>query len=407
MVVGHKNLPKQFVNLQEVLNEIKSSAFKNSIYPVIIHLDINCSKIRQENAISMINNTLGVDNIVILPQDLKEDEVGCLLSPEELANKYILKCFCKRFEPIKLKTPEDDLFIEEKKGASKIFEEQKIVLTPKERQISEKVSSNVYLISGMKLDFTEFHYPWEIASIKSSKLEAFLQANPGFNYWRYYSARNLIDVVPSFKCKKKEDISVLEKFCISNTQGLWERGVQLVGIIRAIKNDSTIINKMLFYQGGKNCGYILKHNRMFLENPNKPKLETPSIIRKVNITILTIWQLPKLFDIPEGTNLNLRVSLLGAAPDKNAFDNDFQLPMAMIPAFPGDPPVITFSILYPMEAILMFTITCEGKFICKSFVPAMCIREGYRIVPLYNENYKKYAYSCIFGKFEIIDEEVK
>ena len=438
--VGYKSFPIKEVDLEEVLNTIKSSAFVTSPYPVIINLELQCRSPYQEKAIDLIEKILGKDNILIFPEEMKEDEVIKLPSPEMLKGRYILKCIRPRYVPNRVHSGNDLILddytepsqsmilhgkenflkgsltqrinqdtIEDQKSDDEIIQENshteelkiqgKSDIQFQRMLIAEKLIKSICLISGMKLDLNKLRYPWEVASILANKFPKFLHENKKESNWLHYTTKRLISVTPHIKIGDGR----VTKYRAMDILSIWKLGIQMVGIFRGIKNDTMIINDMLFNQGGGRSGYMLKHCRFLYNTYLRPIIEPPTLLRRVKIDILSVNQIP---NGTERKNYVLEVVLKGIECDSETLKFPFESEgfKYVFKKDNGKTWMIDFTITYPLEAVFMISLISGDSVICKAAFPAMSIRQGYRIVPFCDPMYKQYAYSKIVAKFEVTDE---
>lgn len=59
------------ITMKSVLKVIKQSAFKTNPYPVIFSFEMHCSKPYQSQIAVLVSEILGVDNVLMLPDDLE------------------------------------------------------------------------------------------------------------------------------------------------------------------------------------------------------------------------------------------------------------------------------------------------------------------------------------------------
>ncbi|MDR3549132.1 MAG: phosphatidylinositol-specific phospholipase C domain-containing protein [Candidatus Pacebacteria bacterium] len=447
-MVGHRSFPEKFIELADVLTEIKRSAFVASKFPVILHADVHCRAPAQEKAIEVVKQILGPDNIFQLPDSMTEEEVRDLLSPEQLREKFMLKCIRPRFLPKRVGAVEDELALDDnkpsstvisqlqKKGEDYLFspimkkhgpsvgnEPTKPVAPPEEDKdkapserkmkkllLSAKLIKAIYFTAGMKLDLEKFRYPWEVASISGNKLGAFMEINKDRDKWLTYCTKHLACVTPSLKFAGLGTESVSVASCnMTDPMKLWQLGTQMVGVFRALKDDAKAVNDAIFSQGGCNTGYVLKHSRLILEKQLlSGVVSLPTLHRRVKITLLSVNQVPREFEFGAESSLALEIALVGAPSDAKKAVFSFQTDGYRYEFDKSDESSCTaeFSMAYPLEAVFVLTLTCDGKPLCKSAFPAAMTRHGYRVVPLCDLKYKRYAFSCVFGRFEIEDEHV-
>jgi len=400
-------------------------------------------------------NILGAENILTLPETIYESEVKDLPSPDSLKEKYILKSLRPLLIPTK--NPDDDAVLEDiveggildifavddpefqkpppvkkmsdkavsyilpKEEESKKLDEAKNDQKPSENKIeskseqkveteqkiekimlAEKLVNAVYLICGVKFELGKTRYPWELTSVSSKRYNEIM--NKDNEKFLKYTSKNLLCVNPSFttnsELKSSHDVIQI------NPYDMWKNGIQLAGIFRTLKNDYCAINDALFYQGGAQTGYILKHQRILYENINSLKAAEfkPSKTRKIKIQFISVNQIPLEQEFMNDTNFTIQMNIKGDPTDVKTNEIKFQSNgFKYIFDNPDEPAIMNFTISYPLEAVFLVSLLCEGKIICKAAFPAISMRQGYRTIQLCDQNYAPYAFSCILAKFEILD----
>lgn len=93
------------LSFRSALTAIKGSAFTRSPYPVVLSLEMHCTKPQQESVARIISEILGSENVYHLPADIETTTDMALMtfpSPEALKNKFVIKCKTKRRMPAAL-----------------------------------------------------------------------------------------------------------------------------------------------------------------------------------------------------------------------------------------------------------------------------------------------------------------
>ena len=432
------------VPLKEVLENIKSCAFATSPYPLIINLELQCRSQYQEKGIELMNEILGANNILVLPEGMTEEEVKALPSPSVLKGKYILKCIRPRFVPKKVNETEelplddpteanplgmlngrekyltstilqrlqqDEQDEQEEVKSSMVGREESVRLEQNDSlkksemqlqkiMVAEKLIKSVFLIAGMKLDLKKLRYPWEVAAISANRMEIFRHENKEESDWLHYTTKRLAVVTSSLKIDndKVAEYKVMDPFL------LWKLGVQMAGICRAMKDDNKAKNDMFFYQGGSNLGYVLKHCRLIYPFKTSIILCSPSLVRFIRIKLLSVNQIPVVKEFSAESEFVLEFFVKGAKCDEQVSfkfsfkSNGFRY------LFEAEN-CVKLRITYPLEALIMVALKHEGEVIGRAVFPAMSIRQGYRNIPLCDKDYRGYAFSNILGKFEVKDHK--
>lgn len=393
-----------------MLRTIRNAAFLTSPYPVIVHLKLNCHPARQKKAAALISNVLGKDNLLLLPETMAENELVHLPSPEQLKYKFIIKGMRPGFAP-KGAGPSEELDVlngcEEGQRNSVVHrkalqEESKSSLaavpnSSKALNVPKQMSQIICLITGMMQDVRKLKHPWEVETMPARRVE---ELSTQEEDCLRHTARCLASAVPTLRVEGGKVESCEEVDPVR----AWRLGVQFAGVFRGMKSDSVAINDALFYQGGSNSGYTLKHRRLIAESRAKAMKSASSMRRKVKIDLISVNQIPVVKDFDEETDFVLRIRLRGAKCDEKSYEFPFQSDGFRYIFEKEDPEEwhMIFDIAYPLEAVFVVSVEC-GDTICKAAFPAASVRQGYRIVPLCDVQYKPYAFSAILGRFEVVD----
>lgn len=70
-IITHGYTLTSKITMKSVLKVIKQSAFKVNPYPVIFSFEMHCSKPQQSRIAILVSEILGVENVLMLPDDLE------------------------------------------------------------------------------------------------------------------------------------------------------------------------------------------------------------------------------------------------------------------------------------------------------------------------------------------------
>lgn len=404
-----------------------------SMYPVILHIFVHCGRAQLKQATDLILEILGEESIAKFLTNITEEEIKNLESPENLQLKYIIMCERSRFTPKKVVLPDEDLTVNEKvdsfariaikRGASCIFpitlcksaksEKSSGYLFGKEEkkqgnQISRKLKKQtmyeefvklIYLICGKKADINKFRYPWEVSECSYKEFKASLNKLKNKSEMEIYNRPHFMYVRQPIKPKEVMVVSQIEAEGFDDPSELWNAGVQMVGIFHSYRSKARILNNEFFKQrGGRMCGYALRKEIINVEVATSGK-KVASLLA-IRLNLLSLNQVPQVTKIKANSTFVLKLELRGVSRDEKHYEYKFTSDGYRY-LFPQKEKeneyMCEFKIAYPDDALFYISILLEGAQICQSTFPANIIKDGYRVIPLYTEDYKRYAFSSIFA----------
>ena len=438
------------LSLEDILHELKQSAFINSPLPVILSIENHLDKYHQEIMAKKLKDILGVLNIYIFPNDKKPEYIPSL---EDMKYKFIIKCSGKRLwekenigrkiknrnNQIKWDRKKDDvLFMKKmilindnyddvidsdeendtnttvinednifsKKNNNDIFstnlirqlddfEESelptdKTLLKNKTNFNYENVENipiiqsleNIRGLLGMKFKYKKIeennYKPWDFVTIKSKKLIKY--------YNEPIKRKTMISL--SNHCMIK---AYPQSFDSSNYDIIkcWSMGVQAAAInIQATKDDYTLFNKIFFSQYN-NCGYVLKPRKLLDEISILNDYNYPMFI--VEFKLYSVYNLNKLIENKDKKNysgkLYVEIYSLGYTKDDKFPKKKIKLKGGMVfPVIKRGDEVVNIPVYEGDLGGLMFKIYKEEKMIGRGCIPYCLMKEGYRRIPLFDND---------------------
>ena len=466
IVITHGYTLVSKLNLEDILRELKSSAFTNSSMPVILSIENHLDEYHQNIMAKKFKEIL-VD-LYIFPSDNKPDHLPTL---RELQNKFIIKCGGKRLwmddnikraeippkralrgrQNLRLKKYVLwDRFLdvvdsdEEEEKSKNNKEEEKEGKIEKDLEKLYQNSTDSYKSQDLKNNFKQvrelFSKTKKLFTKKSEEkddeeeketetipnLEK-LRGLPGtkFKYEKIEENKYKPWECLTLKCKKfikyhadpfkLNEIIKLSQHCIlkaypdsfnSNNYDIikcWRCGCQAAALnIQALEDDFTLFNIVFFYQNRK-CGYVLKPKKLL--DP-KIKIDYDKSKYSLKMKIISIYNLLKLFESSEDAlyeqgRLSMEIYSLGSEGDDNNLHYKFDLGCGlMFPVIMENKYAFEIPIFEEDLGGIMIKFIYEGKMIGRGCIPYCLMKNGYRKIPIFDND----CYICdgvfVLGYFQ-------
>ena len=447
------------LNLVDILHELKSSAFVNSSMPVILSIENHLDEYHQNIMAKKFKEIL-VD-LYIFPSDKKPDHLPTL---RELQNKFIIKCGGKRLwlnDTIKrakkkkknaLRGKQDNplkkvIYFDRLKGVVDSDEEENNKKGEDEKNDDEKfeklyenntdskktndLKTNFKqireLFTKTKMIFKAKKEPEEKETLTCPSLEK-LRGMPGtkFKFKQINENKYKPWECLTLKCKKfikyhsdpkkQNEIIKLSQHCIlkaypdsfnSDNYDIikcWRCGCQAAALnIQALEDDFTLFNIVFFYQNRK-CGYVLKPKKLL--EPNIVNNNKKSFCF-LEMKIISCFYLLKLIDtneenLNENGKLTMEIYPLGSEEDDSAPHKKFTLSCGLLfPVIMGNRYNFKMPIYEDELGGIMIKFIYEGKLIGRGCIPFCLMKNGYRKIPIFDND----CYICdgvyVLGYFKL------
>ena len=221
--------------------------------------------------------------------------------------------------------------------------------------------------------------PWDFVTLKSTKL---------ISYFNDPTKRKAL-IQLSQHCMVK---AYPQSFNSSNYDVIkcWGLGCQAAAInIQALKDDYTLFNIVFFCQY-KNCGYVLKPRKLLEKVSILNDYIKPMFI--LEFKICSIYNLSKLIDIYDDKpnysgKLYFEVYSLGHELDDKFPHRKYELRGGMVfPNIVGANELLKIPVYEGDLGGLMLKIFKDDKMIGRGCVPYCIMKEGYRRVPLFDND---------------------
>ena len=418
------------LNLEDILYELKETAFINSDLPVILSIENHLDERHQIAMVNKLKSILG--DLYIFPYDVKPKYVPTL---REMQKKFLIKCSGKKLweneyipkKPYNLNINNtlnnNNLYLRQNQnqnnqlgqfrdsfGPSRTFTGKKIIFLSKKtfnynvtnqnkntrntlmkstisnidrtKTTEYKMTSaleNVRGLLGVKYNKdkikTNYYKPWEMITIKCSKAlkfsEDFVEKLDTINL----TQQCLIKVYP-------------ESFDSSNYNIIkcFSCGCQACALnIQATEDDFILYDKIFFkqYQG---LGYVQKPEKLL--SKNYKYYDRPSYI--CHMEIISLKNCSKLIEdekikIDNNGELSLKIYSIGIKEDENNTPLDCKLMNGVIfPHFQGQYPTINYKVYDFDLSAIMIKIKYKEKMIGRCCIPYTIMKLGFRRIPIYD-----------------------
>ena len=201
--------------------------------------------------------------------------------------------------------------------------------------------------------------------------------------------------------EKQKEIIKLSQHCIlkaypdsfrSNNYDIikcWRCGCQIAALnIQALEDDFTLFNNIFFYQN-KKCGYVLKPQRL-LDKDIIINNKTPN--GKIEFKIISCYNLLKLMEskediIYEKGKLTMEIYSLGSEQDDLNPHRIYKLKGGlMFPIIKDNDNIIKYPIYENDLGGIMIKFIYEGNMIGRGCIPYCLMKNGYRRIPIFDND---------------------
>ena len=415
--------------LDDVLIELKETAFINSNLPVILSIENHLGEQYQEIMVEKLKNIL--KDLYIFPFDLKPDHLPNL---RDLRNKFLIKCggsklwekeviprkeHIKQFynltnssfslsqiiDPSSQLIPKKIIFLT-KKGKSRLKTSQTIIPNLKrtknmyinKKRGVVKATKGLEKILGIigvkynkeKVD-TDYYKPWEMITIKCSKSVKFSEDINEKKSILNLTKHCLLRIYPeSFD---SSNYNIIKCFAC---------GIQGCCLnMQSTEDDFTLYNKIFFKQNEAQ-GYVLKPERYF-SNEFIYNYDKPNYICKIQIlSLINLYALIEELKLKfnKDMELNLAIYVIGIKEDESNPKYDFKLINGgLFPKFQDGNPNIEFKVYdFELSAILI-KITLNNNIIGRGCIPYCFMKQGLRRIPIYDNQCYNVKNAYMVGHF--------
>ena len=448
IIITHGYTLVSKLNLIDILYELKSSAFVESSMPVILSIENHLDEYHQNIMAQKFKEILG--DIYIFPYDKKPEFLPTLkelqnkfiiklggkrlwfdydIKRNKIKNIQVLRGGKKKYKLKKLilfdnfddvidsdnennnnleneieksNIKIDKIFYDDNNNASiakstmkKNFQDVRNIISKtnlsnnQEEDIDEENENDTNKnleklrgLSGTKFKFEQIkenkYKPWECITLKCKK------------FIKYES-----------DLEKQEQIIKLSQHCILKAYPnsfrsenydiikCWRCGCQIAAInIQALENDFTLFNKVFFLQN-KKCGYVLKPSYLLDTNI---KLNNTMPNSSIEFKIISCYNLLKLIEgnenlLYEKGKLTMEIYSLGSEKDDLNPHRAYKLKGGlMFPIIKENDSVSKYPIYEDELGGIMIKFFYEGKMIGRGCIPYCLMKNGYRRIPIFDND---------------------
>ena len=182
----------------------------------------------------------------------------------------------------------------------------------------------------------------------------------------------------------------------------WLAGCQCACLNIQKNDDDFLLYNKIFFRQNNNCGYVLKPNKLLSNNPyddlDKPKY-------KLVCKIFSIFNLVELLEISEikiqkeNNDLEIIIYSIGNLKDDKFKPINLKLNGGLYFPFVSDNKDISIPVYDNVFAALMIKIKYNGNIIGKGCIPYDFMKEGFRRIPIYDNNLCICENTFIVGRF--------
>ena len=221
---------------------------------------------------------------------------------------------------------------------------------------------------------------WEFVTLKSKKF---------LNFFHDFMKRLKIIRISQHLMMK----AYPESFDSSNYDIIkcWGCGCQVAAINRqALEDDYTLFNMVFFYQN-QNCGFVLKPKKLLENIDILNDYSKPMFI--ISMKICSFYNLSKLIDNIENNEINysgkitVEIYSKGCENDDNFHHKKYKLNGGLVfPNLLENEELLQIPVYEGDLGCLMIKIYIDNKMIGRACIPYCLMKEGYRKIPLYDND---------------------
>ena len=430
------------LDLEEILYELKETAFINSDLPVILSIENHLDERHQNIMANKLKSILG--DLYIFPYNEKPKYVPTL---REMQKKFLVKCSGRKlwendnipkrpYNSNVNNTPNSGIYSKQSQlgqsrtslGLSRTLTGKKIIFLDKKKfnydvtgqnintrnslmastrssihrtQTTEyKMTSgleNVRGLLGVKFNKekikTNYYKPWEMITMKCSKAMKFSEDFVDKNDMIYLTQQCLVKVYP-------------ENFDSSNYNMIkcFSCGFQACALNIQATDDDFILYDKIFFKQYQGLGYVVKPEKLLSKNFYS-YYDRPSFI--FHMEILSLKNCSKLIEnenitIDDQGQLSLRIYSIGIKEDENNDALTFKLTNGVIfPNFQGEYPTINYRVHDFDLSAIMIKIKYKEKMVGRCCIPYTIMKLGFRRIPIYDNQCFNIENAYMVGFFNI------
>ncbi|KAK3534767.1 hypothetical protein QTP86_024104, partial [Hemibagrus guttatus] len=385
-VIYHGYTLTSKILFKDAIQAIKDYAFKTSEYPVILSLETHCS-IDQQKLIA--KHMCAILGSALVTKPLGEHMPTALPSPEEVKGRFLIKG--KRLNKLEdyfsdQSAAEESVTEDDDDDDDEAVEHSENNKKSKKLKLAKELSDLAIYCKSVK--FHGFEHArtnqsfYEMSSFK--EWDAVNFAEKSANEFIHHNVDKLSRVYPSGAGR-----TTSSNF---NPVPLWNSGCQIVALNFQTPCEEMDLNQGLFSQNGQS-GYVLKP--AFLRE-KESEFDPITLIRgpwlkhmEFHVMVISAQQLPKLSEKPLSiVDPLVLVEIQGVPADTTRKETRHVHNNGFNPMWNEN---FQFDLYVPELALVRFIVedydcVSSNDFIGQYTAPFTSLQNGYRHVPLYNQN---------------------
>ena len=404
------------LDLEEILIELRKTAFVNSELPVILSIENHLDDEHQAIMVNKIKNIL--KDLYVFPRNVKPDYLPTL---SNMKRKFLIKCAGRKLwkddviprkpidnqvnnlnnhkllndiitEPGPQLTNKKILLLETKptlnlkqidNNSQIVKKVNNIKVNNKKIEIKKTIKGfeNILGIVAVKYNKeeirTNFYKPWEMMTIKCSKAVKFSENQQDRKDILNLTQHCLLRIYP-------------ESFDSSNYNIIkcFSCGMQSCCLnFQATQDDYTLYNKIFFKQN-EGYGYVLKPKKFLTPNLCSDYFKPEYICRIEIFSLINLTNLVENenLDVNDLEDITLSIYAIGVDQDENnnLIGKYKIINGTMFPSFKGGNPAMELKVYeYELSAVFI-KIKAGDKILGRSCIPYTFMKQGLRRIPIYN-----------------------
>ena len=430
------------LDLEEILYELKETAFINSDLPVILSIENHLDERHQNIMANKLKSILG--DLYIFPYNEKPKYVPTL---REMQKKFLVKCSGRKlwendnipkrpYNSNVNNTLNSGIYSKQNQlgqsrtslGLSRTLTGKKIIFLNKKNfnynvadqninnrnsliastrssihrtQTTEyKITSgleNLRGLLGVKFNKekikTNYYKPWEVITMKCSKAMKFSEDFVDKNDMINLTQQCLVKVYP-------------ENFDSSNYNMIkcFSCGFQACALNIQATDDDFILYDKIFFKQYQGLGYVVKPEKLLSKNFYS-HYDRPSYI--FHMEILSLKNCSKLIEnenitIDDQGQLSLKIYSIGIKEDENNEALTCKLTNGVIfPNFQGEYPTVNYRVHDFDLSAIMIKIKYKEKMVGRCCIPYTIMKLGFRRIPIYDNQCFNIENAYMVGFFNI------
>lgn len=363
-VVTHGRTLTKNYSFKKIIKFLSEIAFKNNKYPLILSLEMHCNA-KQRDKIAYYIIEYFKERLFVL----KENTIHKEYTVADLIGKVLIKTDSSYPSDFKVSN-----------GSSQKF-----------KNYHDDTLSYITSIFKEKLDEKLFSQPnskdphfktgFGIMSLSYTKFNGLVKTQVGRNKFTQFSKNNMIRIYPDGTKINSSNFNPLR---------LWETGCQMVCLNLQTPDEAVLLNLIKFMEnGGRKCGYIKKPSYLLGDNKALPKS------RKYWIEIISVQTLTKnLWDEDDFLEVYVRGHYKDEMLNQKVYRLGVQCNFLQPVLLKDFNKSIVFNIMFPELAFFIFKLRSKNGFKNIGCIPVSCVRPGFRVLSLYDEDlfFNKYSY---------------